>query len=460
MADRCITRLLALLAVVGLAACTGNTPDDPPNGSIRFVHVAPSLGPTDFLIEELRRGPASNYLGATDTFSIDSGPFDVNVEIADPAAATGNIRVLSQQISIVANSELLLALFDDGPSLAFTEYQLPLDVIAEGESELVVLHAAQGAGPIDVYIEADGTDLAGATPRASLAVKEIGTPFTIPVSDVRVTATAPGDPTTILYQSLVFPTPNATSSVVAFFASAGTASSPLRISILDRQSTVAGELNDDSAPASLRLINGGVPLGPIDLFAAGDFTAPVHAAVQPREIRDYEDIPAGATQIQVTPAGNPGVIELDNVPNFLGGVLTTQLVVGSPGDASSALYVENNRGNSSRVNFRFRSAASSFPQIDVYILEPGTDFTDDDIGPVARGLAVAGQELTATALADDYEITLVENDGDVDTDDTTVIAGPIPVTWENGRVYEVLIFDSDTAGQVDVQIADVTAPLP
>ncbi|MEO1034547.1 MAG: DUF4397 domain-containing protein [Pseudomonadota bacterium] len=453
-----MTRLLALLAVVGLAACTSSTPDDPPNGSIRFVHAAPSLGPTEFLIVELSRGSPPNYTGATDTFSIDSGPFTINVEVADPNASPGVIRVLSEQRSVIADSELLLVLFDDGPSLAFSEYQLPLDVVPDGSSELVLLHAAQGAAPIDLYVELDGADLAAATPRNSLGFKEIGTPFTVTTGEYRLTATAPGDPTTIVYQSPLFAIPNATSSVLAVFASAGTARAPLRASLLDRQTAAPSALNDASAPAALRSINGAVGIGAIDVFAAADFSAPVHSAVQPREIRDYVDVPAGNTQLQVTPAGNVGVIEIDITPNLVAGNLQTQVVVGSPGDATSALYLEDNRGNFSRVRFRFRSAASNFPLIDVYITDPGVDFAD--VTPAAVGLPVGGFEFASTALVGDYEITLVENDGDPETDDTTVIAGPIPVTWENGRVYEVLIFDSDTAGQVDVQIADVTAPLP
>ncbi|MEM1263101.1 MAG: DUF4397 domain-containing protein [Pseudomonadota bacterium] len=449
--------VLGAAALVG--ACTGNTPEDPPDGAIRFIHAAPSVGSVDFLTVEFTQG-AFGYGGSSATFVADEGPYTINAEIANPDTPTGLIRIISEERRVTAPNELLLVLFDDGPEPAFTQYELPLTEVETGNTEIVLLHAARGAAPVDIYIEADGADLMAATPRETLAFKEIGTPFLLAAGQYRVTATPVGDPITVLYQTPVFSPTDAESSVIAILAGAGTTRSPLRANALNRTSATPVLFEDSSATSSLRLVNGAVTIGPVDVYANADFGAPVHGNVAARGITDYVDVAGGQTQLQVTPAGNTGVIESDVTPALVNGAFQTQVIAGPTGSVTTAVYAEDNRGISSRARFRIRNAAATFPLLDVYLTAPGTDITDDDINPLQSQLPVSGFELTSLLQEGDFELTFVENDNDADTIDTTIVGGPIPVTWLRGRVYEVYVFDSDTAGQVDVQIGDVTAPLP
>lgn len=459
MFDLHVRLTLGLIVTALLSACSGNTPDNPPDGAIRFIHAAPTVGSVDFLTVEVTQG-AFGYGGSSATFVADEGAYTINAEIANPDTATGLIRIISEERSVTADNEALLVLYDDGPEPAFTQYELPITAVEAGNAELVLLHAARGAPAVDIYIEADGADLAAATPRATLDFQEIGAPFTVATGNVRVTITPPGDPTTVLFQTPVVVPPDAASSVIAVLAGAGTTRSALRANILERNSGSPILVQDDSAPSSHRLVHGAVTIGAVDVYASGDFSAPIQAAVAPRGITDYVDVPGGETQIQITPAGNTGVIESDTSPLLVDGAFQTQVIAGTTGAVTTGFYVEDNRGISSRVRFRIRNAAATFPLLDVYITTPGADITDDDIIPLQFGLPVTGPELSTLLQEGDYDLTFVENDDDADTADTTIVAGPIPITWQRGRVYEVYAFDSDTAGQIDVQIADVTAPVP
>ena len=450
-----ISSLAAALLV--LAGCTGDTLEDPPDGALRFLHAAPTLGTVDFLLVTRPQGRAGYAVG-TDSFALDEDTYTINVETDSPTSTTVLTRFISEQRSITAGQESLLVLYDDGPSPALTEYLLPLNPLEEGNTEVTALHAAKGAPAVDIYLEADGADLAAATPRATLAFKEISGALSIPAASYRITATTPGDPLDVLYQSPVFTSNEQTSVLVAVLAGAGTTASALRASIYDRTAATPIALNDISGSASHRFVNGAVTVGAVDLVVDGDFAMPTHAAVAPREVRDYVDVSTDEVQIQVTPAGNPGVIEFEQTTTLSAGNLQTQVIAGTTGAVTARTYVEDNRGIAPRVRFRVRSLAATFETIDVYITEPGGTIDEPVAGFV--GLPVTGVEFVSTVLGDDYDIILIENDGDPDTEDTTVIAGPIAVTWDTARVYEVLIFDSDTPGTVDVSIADVTAPQP
>ncbi len=445
--------IAALAAVLGLAGC-GDTLDDPPDGALRYLNASPTLGSVEFRLVEVTRGEAV-YAAATDSFVLDSGPFRFSAFGDDPASS-GRILLTEQELSVTAGNELLLVLYDDTGAPAFRVYDTPLNVAAAGETVITPLHAAKGAAPVNIYVEADGADLTAATPRATLTFQELGDPFTVPTGDYRLSVTAANDPATVLFVSEIFTTTDASVVLAAVFAGAGTTRAPLRAGLLDQASPTPINLADSRAPVGLRAINGSDAA--VDFFVNGDFTAPLHGAVAPFAVSDYADVVAGETDFQVTPAGNVGVIEVDQNFTLLVGSNQTQVIAGTAGAVTSTVYAEDNRGVRARTRFRVRNAAATFPLIDAYVTEPGTDITD--LFPSFRGLAVTSVQLELAALGGDYEITLIENDGDADTEDTTVIAGPMPVTFENGRVYDVLIFDSATAGQADLLVIDSTAPQP
>ena len=451
-------RLAAPALALSLVACGGSTLDDPPDGALRFINAAPSLAAVEFLLVQRPQG-AAIYTGGTDSFILDEDTYTINVDTLDSNSETASVRLLSEPRSVTAEEELLLVLYDDGPAPALTQYSLPLNSLNDTDTELALLHAAVGAVAVDLYVEADGADLAAATPRATLAFKELSPVFSVPAGEYRLTATTPGDPTDILFQSAPFTTSPTTSVLGGVFASAGTGRAPLRASLFDRVSASAVSLNDASAPAGLRFINGTSTVGAVDVVVDGDFAAPLHGAVAEREIRDYVDIGTAEVQIQVTPAGNPGVIEADFTTTLLGGNFHTQVIVGGPGEVTSRIYSEDNRGVAPRVRVRFRHLAASFPLLNIVITEPGGDPLDlDDVVSRGVGLQPAGAEFSPALVGGDYEFTLIENDDDGETEDTNVIAGPIPVTWPNGQVFDVHIFESATAGQVDIEVINVTSP--
>lgn len=443
--------LCAAFTAVFLSAC-GDTPDDPVNGSIRFVHAAASQGGTDFLLEERTQGTL-NYSGASSVTSIDAGPYDLHVEtlVSDSATPARTISIVG---NIEPETEHMYVLYDDNGSLALTEYTTPQAVVEGTNVEVRVLNAIVGSAAVDFYLEADGADLSAATPRASAAYKQMSAPFTVTSGEYRLTITEAGN-LNVLYESTPFTSNDATATVLAAFAGAGQSTAAIRVSSLVRGNSTPLVLVDSRTQSEIKVINAALTAGPLDVIVDEDFTTPLHAAIAPGATTGLAPLATGDRQIQVTPAGNMGVIESDQTISVSAAVNRTQLLAGTAGAITSGIYVDDNRGFAARSRYRVRHGASSFAAVDFYLHEPGAAIAD--VSPQARGLQVTAAELVAASFPDDYEISIVLNDADSSTTDTTVIAGPLAVTFEDSRVYEIILFDNATQDGIDMTVTDVTA---
>ncbi len=442
---------LAAALTVFVGGCAESR-DDPPDGAFRFVHAAPTLGTASFLLEERAQGSII-YTAGTATQPLDSGPFDFNVEL--PADGVNELeRQVSRAVTIEAERLHTLVLFDDGaPGL--DTYVRDLPEVAAGSAEIQLLHAARGAATVDLYVEADGADLSAATPRSTLGFKDIGEPFQLTAGDYRLSLTTPGDPADVLFQSVEFGVGDGGSYLLSVFATFGLSTANLRASLLERGATQAIVVNDSLVAPVFRVVHGGAGVGNVDVVVDGDFAAPVHADVAPGEVTPFVELGAGSRQFQVTPAGDMGVIEDDVTQTLVNGGIYAQVISGTAGDVDAPLYIDDNRGIRARARYRLRHAAANVPTIIYYVTDPGAGIADAT--PLLTALQAGIGEFAATVLPGDYDLVFVENDGDADTEDTTVVAGPVPVTFDELRVYDIYLQDGAVAGDVEVRVTDVTA---
>ena len=182
--------LIGALSVFFVTGC-GETGEDPPDGRYRFLHAAPTIGSSTFLLEE-RQTTTLNYASGNGTTLLDSGPFDFNVEIPSPTSAN-NVRSVRLAATIVAEQLHTFVLFDDGGAPALQEFVRPFIDVTAGNGGLEVLHAFPGGPTVDVYLEPDGADLLAATPRGTLSPKQFTEPFTAASGLHRLTLTEAGN---------------------------------------------------------------------------------------------------------------------------------------------------------------------------------------------------------------------------------------------------------------------------
>jgi len=445
--------LIGALSVFFLAGC-GNSRENPADGRYRFLHAAPTLGTSGFLLEE-RLIATLNYTDGNGSTLLDSGPFDFNVETPSLVSAT-NERTVRLAATIVAGHDHTFVLFDDTGSPALVEYARPFVEVSGTNAGLEILHAFSGGPRVDLYIEVDGADLAAATPRGTLTFKQILDPFTVPSGSYRLSATEPGNPANVFYQSTVFALADGSQALIGVFGDAGIGTGLIRAAIANSTASASVSLPDALSPSELRTIHAATTAGPLDVVSEGDFMNPLHASIAFGEISSYAPVPNGESALQVTPAGDPGVLEIDDTLNAATGTRLTQIINGEPGALTAVILNDNNRGRASRALYRVRHGGQLLPTVDLYLAPPGTGPDITDLQPVAIGLFSGGGEFLSTVLPGEVELLVVENDQDATTADTNIIAGPVPVAMADGRVYDIVLLDSATAGTLDVVVSDET----
>ena len=261
-----------------------------------------------------------------------------------------------------------------------------------------------------------------------------------------------------MYQSTQITVGDGTQALLAFFDDAGLGTAPIRAAIIDSGAAAALALPDSLSPPELRTIHAATTAGLLDVVVDGDFANPVHANVAFTNITGYVAIPSAESMLQVTPAGDPGVIEVDET--LVAGVNTrlTQIINGAPGALTTVVLQDNNRSVSARATFRVRHGGQLLPAVDLYVSAPGTGADLTDLTPIAVGLSSGGTDFSSSVLPGEMELLVVENDQDATTTDTNIIAGPVTLPLADGRVYNIVLFDSVTAGMLDVVVVDETAP--
>lgn len=442
---------LGLLATVMLAGC-GETPDDPVDGSYRFIHAAPDYAEINFSLENLAVA-SLDYGSGNGAAPLDSGPFDFNLESLNPAAA-GGLAALSARVDIEAQNDHILVLYSDNNSLSLQNYVVATPETGGGDPAIRILHAAEGSPEVSVFIEPADADLLAATPVVTLSFKTLSDEVTRTAGEYELSVTAANDPQTLLFQSVAVQLNDGENLILGVLGSFGSTGAPLRASIFSRNSATPTVLTDSLSAPRLRVISAAAAGGNLDVVIGTDFTMPFQAAVAPLEVRDYADVASGAQTITVTPAGDPGVLEIEQDVTLSNAVQQTQIIGGIPGDFQSAIYFDDNRPVRARAKYRVRNATSD-TLTNIFLEAPGTDITNET--PVVFALLQSGPELGSTALPGDYEITVVANDNDSATTDTTIIGGPFAISLPELSVTEIVLVDAPGGG-VEFLVNDLTSP--
>jgi hypothetical protein len=183
-------------------------------------------------------------------------------------------------------------------------------------------------------------------------------------------------------------------------------------------------------------------MAPRDFAINSQFSPPLFSAVPFAEPTATVTIPFGSQTINVTPVGNPGVLELNQT--FNGTVeQTTLMFAGTAGTLTYTLTSDDGRRIHNEAKIAFLNAATQFSGVDFVLATPGTDQAAVD-GFAA--LASPGASLTySPIIPGDYDLYLRQNLG------TTVLYGPTRITLASEGIYGVLAIngpDTATAGVV------------
>jgi hypothetical protein len=411
-------------AVIGCDQGRENPPDV---AAVRVMNVAPGYALMKFAREQTDPVDVQFRNGIV-VGPYDEDTYDFKVYVRDVATG-GSIlkKEFAKQIASGTLYTFVLAQSGTGIQELLLESVPPAPTATD--LQVVAAHAGEQLPAMDVFLERPGTDIAGAVPWGNLSFLGTLPARNVATGDYEVTLTAAGDRSNVLYKSPTITLTAATSVAFVITPEGESSVSPMSVTVTEAS---FGALSNGNSSAAVRVLNAAADAAPRDVAFNGQFNPPLFAAVPFGAATAHVPIAPGADiPINVTPPGNPGVLELDQKNTFTASFKYTVMFSGEAGALTRAFALDDARRLLDEASIVFYNAASQFTGgLDLVFLQPGDDPTL--VGSAALTLGAGAISGSLNAQPGTYNVYLRQ------AATSTVVAGPIPVTMAASGIYGFL----------------------
>ncbi len=425
-------------AVLALAGCDSGGREAPPKVNVRIANAAPGFAVLNFRREQDSNPERSPNLGFKNTadFIYDADTYDFFVTAR---SLDLNVPVRSWTFAPTLEPDLGYTFVLTEAAGEVVPVVLSYPAAPAADAQIVGLHAAIGLPALDLYLERPGVGIAGATPRGTFGAQAQIAPLTLASGEYEVTLTAAGDPANVLLTTTTITLPAGATSVLVVVPEGGQGPQPL--SLLLAQPAATSVLYHRNANAELRVINAAEDRAPRDVAINNEFAPPLFSAVAFAAPSEYAPTPVGSQPIAVTPAGNPGVLELNQTYNGIVDQRTTLLFAGPAGTLAFGFGADDGRRIHKEARLRFMNGATQFTGVDFVLTIP--DASPDGVDAL-RTLAAPGIAQASALAPGDYDLYLRQ------TGTSTLLYGPTRITVAEEGLYEVLAVNGPDATTASV----------
>jgi hypothetical protein len=419
-------------AVLLVAGCEdGRQP--PPKVVVRVANVAPGFAALAYRRERDVNNAATLEFKTTDEFLYDVDTYDFFVTDLTLGPDLAN-QEWTFSPELKADHGYLFVLTEVGADVQPVVLEIP--TAPPSDARFGALHAASGQPPMDLYLERPGVGIAGATPRGTFNAQQQIPLTPLQSGDYELTLTAAGDPSNVLLTSQTISFPAASTGTFIVVPEGGQGTEQISVMFL-----VAGTgtiLYSTDSTTELRVINGALDRVPRDFAIDSQFSPPLFSAIPFGEPTAYTPVPIRSDlKVNVTPVGNPGVLELDQTFSGVPVQRASLLFTGPAGTLASLTGVDDGRRFHTAAKLRFGTVASQFSAIDLVITNSGVD---PNLVASASSLITPGVSAYVLLPAGNFDLYLRQFAS------LSILAGPIPVSLSAGGIYGVLAVDgADTA---------------
>lgn len=464
-----LARLLAPLAACAAFGCSSSHHDG--NGTAKPLlaafNASPDMPDTTFLREQ-EVWSSITYGVATDFRSVDADQYDVNFDALLPGdkttACAGDVDkdgvkddnectlVATQSINVLNDHEYLVALVGHYGNTSIKVYDDMAHVFdtstddgdgVDENAEVQSFNWSTTLGTFDLYIEPPGTNLSPQQAKATLAP---GDEYNGLVDEgTYVLTLAPvGDPSTPYYTSDDFTIAKQTRVGLAILDATAESTSPVKVSLFRDQS---GDLLDRRATTVLRVSQVAPDAGNVDVYAQENYTAPLFANLALGQTSQYAEIdPAdlGALELDVTPAGNVGVLLTREQTTLTKGERATSFFVKSPAGTYEGLKTSD---TARRIApYAELKLVNSVPQsVDVYVIPHGNNvYTSSPTQTMSSASIGASQTFDPGS----YDIVIARAGSE------TFLYGPREIDMAGGGLYTIVAVPTADTARADVLLLD------
>jgi hypothetical protein len=444
---RLISCILLILTIALSSGCSESSREAATGkGDIRGINSIVDAPELFFLIEERTLGAVA-FKEATGLSPWDNLSYNFNFDLVRPGIIQPD-RIATEFIDVIVDTEYTLILTGtlDNPSII--RWEDPKREWAETEtvSEVIFTHLSPALAAVDIYFAAPGT-----VPILGGAIASLVNGERLPIAEYEqgnyeLILTPPGDPSTILYISSTITIVAQNRPIFAIFDPDPSHIGPIAVNLLGSNGASLN-IPDPNFSSQLRLMHTAFGVDNFDGYFDMDFNNVIFPDVGYQQLSLFEDIADGITNLNLTAVGNPGAEILSNDIITIPGSRRTVLLSGLAGNAFLNVLPEDGRPVSTFPIIRVANFAVSYPAVDIYIEEPGTDV--NVALPRFIGLATQLDTGFVPAIGGIRELTLTEFFG------KDPISVPIMLDLSVDTVVHIGIFDTVDPLVLEVVVYDV-----
>jgi hypothetical protein len=410
-----------LACALGLVGCDGGR-QSPLRVNVNVINAAPGFADLTFRREREQAQLQLSFKSAQED-NYDADTYDFNVTGLDASTVEQTWQFTR---TLVGDTRYVFVLTDVAGAvvpIVLEHGQAPSTV-----AQILAAHPGGGLPAMDLYLERPGVGIGGATPRGSLASPGQFAARTLPSGDYELRLTAAGNPAAVLFTSPTITLAAGSTTTFVVTPEAGETTAPFS---MQRVQSVSEVLFDVNAPTELRVLNAATDRQPRDFAINREFAPPLFPAAPFGSPTSHAVVPASsALPINVTPPGNPGVLELDQSLATFTALRYTVFFTGDAGTLTHVLAIDDHRRFYGLAKLRFFNTARQFAESIELVLVPVGGMPDQFAGQIT---VLAPGASTHTLLAPDTYDLYLRRSGT-----NEILSGPTPVTLAARGIYTLL----------------------
>jgi hypothetical protein len=455
-----VARILPILLAVAIVGCShkGSDSNDVVKPTLAGFNAAPDMPDVTFLrVEEVWSSMA--YGIGTSVRSVDPDTYNLHFDALLPGDQTtvcqGDVnkdgikdttectRVATKSVNVIDDHEYIAALTGTFSAPAVTVYDGTAHVFSTtsnnntGDTDMQVqfFNWSNKLGTFDVYLEAPGTNLSVTQVKATLAPGQ-GYTGLVQQGTYVLTLTPVGDPANPIYLSQNFDVTERTRVAFAILDGTNESTSNVKVSRFRDQ---GGDLFDRRTQTLFRMSHVAPAARNVDVYAQENYTTPLFANIALKQTTPYALIDPSSLnplELDITPAGNVGVLLEREQINLSTGSLSTLFFINGPNNTLNGLLtVDTARRIAPYAQLRL---VNSVPQnLDYYVIPHANNVFTSTVTAALGASSIGGSTQFAPG---DYDVILMRSGTQ------TVVFGPLEVHMAGSGLYTL----------VGVPTADIT----
>ncbi len=308
--------------------------------------------------------------------------------------------------------------------------------LTEGNVRARVVHVAEAAPTVDVYITAIDTDIANAQAIATLGYKDSSGIIEVEGGEYLIRITPAGS------MSVVFdsgPVTLPANSELLVLATNNVSTGDFPVSLVVSDGSTSSIILDKNTPSSIRVVHGLADAPAVDIIANNALE--LFGDVSFTSVTDYADVAASEYLIDVAAAGDNSVVVIDDaLINLEAGQRYTAIANNELANIDLDLIIDTPRRIATDAQIRLFHAASTVADVDIYITSDGNVMNvDPNLTDIPYQTGELAQTGYVTVSEGDYIVSITP------ANTKTVVLETGILRLQANQIYTAFVVNGETS---------------